>query len=79
MFQAHNDGHIIVTHDATDASLKDVPVDWSSSNRENRKQISMKVRRQFVWQDVLLQLDRIKEDSLNKYIKVQFENFFRSC
>ena len=32
----------------------------------------MKVRRQFVWQDVLLNLDRIEEGGHNRSVKVQF-------
>ena len=68
--EAHNDKH--VPHYATNECLKDLLVDWASTHLENGDQIRMKVRRQFVWQDVLLKLDRIQEGGHNKSIKVQF-------
>ena len=52
--------------------LKDLLVDWASTHLQNGEQIRMKVRRQFVWQDVLLKLDRIEEGGHNRSVKVQF-------
>ena len=57
--EVRNDEH--VSHYATNECLKDLLIDWASIHLENGEQIRMKVRRQFVWQDVLLKLDRIEE------------------
>ena len=68
--EVRNDEH--VSHYATNECLKDFLIDWASIHLENGEQIRMKVRRQFVWQDVLLKLDRIEEGGHNKSVKVQF-------
>ena len=54
--------------------LKDLLIDWEAYTlrMEDVDKMRMKVRRQFVWQDVLLKLDRIEEGGHSKSVKVQF-------
>ena len=61
-----------VSHYATNECLTNLLIDWASTHLEKGEQIRLKVRRQFVWQDVLLKLDRIEEGGHNKSVKVQF-------
>ena len=61
-----------VSHYATNECLKDLLVDWASTHLKNGEEIGIKVRHQFVWQDVLLKLDRIEEGGHNRSVKVQF-------
>lgn len=61
-----------VSHYATNECLANLLIDWASTHLEKGEQIRLKVRRQFVWQDVLLKLDGIEEGGHNKSVKVQF-------
>lgn len=66
------EAHDGVLHYAKDENLKNLLSQWGSSHLNSGEQIRMKVRRQFVWQDILLKLDRIEEGGHNKQLRVQF-------
>jgi hypothetical protein len=60
------------SHIATNECLKDLLIDCASTHLENGEQIRKKVLCQFVWQNVVLKLDRIEEGGHNKSVKVHF-------